>query len=92
MRQHTVIGERILAVAPALRSVGTLVRHSHERYDGHGYPDGLVGEEIPMGARVIAVCDAFDAMTTDRPYQSAVPLTEALAELRRCAGGQFDPV
>ncbi len=92
MRQQTVIGERILAVAPALRSVGTLVRHSHERYDGHGYPDGLVGEEIPMGARVIAVCDAFDAMTTDRPYQSAVPLTEALAELQRCAGGQFDPV
>ena len=91
MRQHTVIGERILAVAPALRSVGTLVRHSHERYDGHGYPDGLVGEEIPMGARIIAVCDAFDAMTSDRPYQGAVSLTEALAELRRCAGGQFDP-
>jgi len=91
MRQHTVIGERILAVAPALRSVGTLVRNSHERYDGHGYPDGLAGDEIPLGARIIAVCDAFDAMTSDRPYQRAVPLTEALAELRRCAGGQFDP-
>jgi diguanylate cyclase (GGDEF)-like protein len=91
IRQHTIIGERILSVAPALRTVGTLVRHSHERWDGHGYPDGLAGEEIPLGARIIAVCDAFDAMTTDRPYQSAVPLEEALAELRNCAGGQFDP-
>jgi HD-GYP domain-containing protein (c-di-GMP phosphodiesterase class II) len=86
-----VIGERILAVSPALRRVGALVRHSHERYDGHGYPDGLAGEEIPLGSRIIAACDAFDAMTTDRPYQPAVPVAEALEELRRCAGGQFDP-
>jgi HD-GYP domain-containing protein (c-di-GMP phosphodiesterase class II) len=92
IRQHTIIGERILAVSPALRRVGLLVRHSHERYDGHGYPDRLVGDEIPLGARIIAACDAFDAMTTDRPYQPAVPVREALAELRRCAGGQFDPM
>jgi diguanylate cyclase (GGDEF)-like protein len=91
IRQHTVIGERILAVSPAMRSVGTLVRHSHERYDGHGYPDKLAGEEIPLGARIIAVCDAFDAMTTNRAYQDAVPFDDALDELRRCAGGQFDP-
>jgi diguanylate cyclase (GGDEF)-like protein len=92
IRQHTIIGERILAVSPALRRVGLLVRHSHERYDGHGYPDRLVGDKIPLGARIIAACDAFDAMTTDRPYQPAVPVHEALAELRRCAGGQFDPM
>ncbi|MEA2473818.1 MAG: hypothetical protein QOE06_1733 [Thermoleophilaceae bacterium] len=91
IKQHTVVGERILAVAPALRKIGKLVRFSHERWDGTGYPDRLAGEEIPLGARIIAVCDAFDAMTTDRPYQPAVPLDEALSELRRCAGSQFDP-
>jgi diguanylate cyclase (GGDEF)-like protein len=91
IRQHTIIGERILAVSPALRQVGLLVRHSHERFDGHGYPDGLVGDEIPVGARIIAACDAFDAMTTDRPYQPAISVRDALSELRRCAGGQFDP-
>jgi two-component system, cell cycle response regulator len=91
IKQHTVVGERILAVAPALRKIGKLVRYSHERWDGTGYPDQLKGEEIPLGARIIAVCDAFDAMTTDRPYQPSVPLDEALDELRRCAGTQFDP-
>ena len=91
IKQHTVVGERILAVAPALRKIGKLVRYSHERWDGTGYPDRLAGDEIPLGARIIAVCDAFDAMTTDRPYQPAVPLDDALAELRRCAGTQFDP-
>ena len=91
IKQHTVVGERILAVAPALRTIGKLVRYSHERWDGTGYPDKLAAEEIPLGARIIAVCDAFDAMTTDRPYQPAVPLDDALDELRRCAGTQFDP-
>jgi diguanylate cyclase (GGDEF)-like protein len=91
IKQHTVVGERILAVAPALRKIGKLVRYSHERWDGTGYPDRLAGDEIPLGARIIAVCDAFDAMTTNRPYQPAVPLDDALAELRRCAGTQFDP-
>jgi diguanylate cyclase (GGDEF)-like protein/putative nucleotidyltransferase with HDIG domain len=91
IRQHTVVGERILSVAPALRPIGRLVRLSHERWDGTGYPDGLEGAEIPLGARIIAVCDAFDAMTTNRPYQAAVSLEDALSELRACAGTQFDP-
>jgi diguanylate cyclase (GGDEF)-like protein len=92
MRQHTVIGERILAAAPSLSRAAQLVRWSHERYDGAGYPDGLRGEEIPLGARIIAVCDAFDAMSSSRPYRPTPMSREgALAELRRCAGGQFDP-
>ena len=68
-----------------------LVRHGHERWDGSGYPDGLAGEEIPLGARIIFACDALDAMTTDRPYRAAMGMEEACAELRRCAGTQFDP-
>ena len=91
MRRHTLVGERILAAAPALVDVAKFVRSSHERWDGDGYPDGLAGEEIPLGARVIAVCDAWDAMVTDRPYRRAMPREEALAELERCAGTQFDP-
>jgi two-component system cell cycle response regulator len=67
------------------------VRASHERWDGAGYPDGLAGAEIPLGARVIAVCDAWDAMVSDRPYRRAMPREEALAELERCAGTQFNP-
>jgi two-component system cell cycle response regulator len=92
MRRHTLVGERILAAAPALLDVAGLVRSSHERYDGKGYPDGLAGESIPLGSRVIGVCDAWDAMTTDRPYRRAIAREEALAELARCAGTQFDPV
>src|SRR5215207_5111021 len=92
MRRHPLIGERILLAAPALRPVARLVRSSHERWDGGGYPDALRGDEIPLGARVVAVCDAFDAMTTERPYRVAVSATEALEELRRCAGSQFDPL
>ena len=91
MRSHTLIGQRILEGAPALRDVAGLVRASHEHFDGTGYPDGLRGEDIPAGARIIAVCDAFDAMTRHRVYQPAVPAEAALAELRRCAGTQFDP-
>jgi two-component system, cell cycle response regulator len=91
MRRHTLVGERILAAAPALVDVARLVRASHERWDGDGYPDGLAGAEIPLGARVIAVCDAWDAMVTDRPYRRAMPREEALAEIERCAGTQFDP-
>jgi diguanylate cyclase (GGDEF)-like protein len=92
MRRHPLIGERILLAAPALRPVARLVRSSHERWDGAGYPDRLRGDEIPLGARVVAVCDAFDAMTTERPYREAVSDAEALAELERCAGTQFDPL
>jgi two-component system, cell cycle response regulator len=92
MRQHTVIGERILAAAPSLSRAAQLVRWSHERYDGGGYPDGLRAEEIPLGARIIAVCDVFDAMSSGRPYRPTPMSREgALSELRRCAGGQFDP-
>ena len=92
MRRHPLIGERILLAAPALRPVARLVRSSHERWDGGGYPDGLSGNEIPLGARVVAVCDAFDAMTTERPYREPIAEEEAVAELRRCGGTQFDPM
>jgi diguanylate cyclase (GGDEF)-like protein len=91
IERHTVIGERIVGAAPALMRVGRLVRSSHERADGTGYPDQMAGDDIPLGARIIGVCDAFDAMVSARPYR-VTPKTdeEALAELRRCAGSQFD--
>jgi diguanylate cyclase (GGDEF)-like protein len=92
MRRHTIIGERILGGAPALATAGRLVRASHERFDGGGYPDGLAGSDIPLGARIIAVCDSFDAMLSNRPYSPPLSADEAVAELRRCAGGQFDPI
>jgi two-component system cell cycle response regulator len=91
MRRHTIIGERIMQAAPALTAAAPLVRSSHESFDGTGYPDRLAGDDIPLGARVIAVCDAYDAMVSDRPYRAALSHAEALAELRRCAGTQFDP-
>ena len=91
MRRHTVIGERILGSAPALTRASKLVRWSHERFDGEGYPDRLAGEDIPLGSRIIAVCDAYDAMVSDRPYRAPLSSVQALAELRRCAGTQFDP-
>jgi two-component system cell cycle response regulator len=91
MRRHTIIGERILLAAPALRSAARLVRATHERWDGRGYPDGLAGENIPLGARVVAACDAYHAMTTERPHRPRRSSSEALAELYRCAGTQFDP-
>jgi HD-GYP domain-containing protein (c-di-GMP phosphodiesterase class II) len=91
MRRHTVVGERILLSAPALRPVARLVRSSHERFDGSGYPDGLAGEDIPLGARIVAVCDAYEAMTSDRPYRPPMSPEEAIAELGACAGSQFDP-
>jgi two-component system cell cycle response regulator len=91
MRQHTIIGDRILGAAPAMRPVAAIVRASHERWNGSGYPDGLAGEAIPLGARIVSVCDAYHAMTTPRPYQPTLEREGALAELRRCAGTQFDP-
>jgi diguanylate cyclase (GGDEF)-like protein len=91
MRQHTVVGHRILSAAPAMRPVARVVRSTHERYDGGGYPDGLAGEAIPLGARIIAVCDAYHAMRSDRPYDAMRDERSALAELRGCAGTQFDP-
>ena len=91
MRRHTVIGEAIVAEAPALRAVSELVRASHERWDGSGYPDGLAGHEIPLGARIVAICDAFSAMQQARPYGDVISEADALDELRRGAGSQFDP-
>jgi diguanylate cyclase (GGDEF)-like protein len=91
IERHTLIGERIIGAAPDMVPVAKLVRSSHERFDGTGYPDGLDGEQIPIGARVLAVCDAYDAMVTDRVYQNRVSPADALCELRRCAGTQFDP-
>jgi diguanylate cyclase (GGDEF)-like protein len=91
IRGHTLIGERIISAAPSLAGAAELVRSHHERYDGSGYPDRLAGEDIPFGAAVIAVCDAFSAMTMERPYSHAIPVADALAELRRCSGSQFHP-
>jgi two-component system, cell cycle response regulator len=91
MKQHTLIGERIIGAAEAMRPVAEVVRSTHERWDGRGYPDGLPGEQIPLAARIIFICDAFDAMTSDRPYRTAATPAEALAEIRRHAGTQFDP-
>jgi PAS domain S-box-containing protein/diguanylate cyclase (GGDEF)-like protein len=91
IKRHTLIGERIVGAAPALACVGQMIRSSHERPDGTGYPDGLSGESIPLGARIVGVADAFDAMTSDRPYARARSAEYAIGELRRCAGSQFDP-
>jgi diguanylate cyclase (GGDEF)-like protein len=91
VRQHTLIGERIIASAAALVPVARLVRSSGERWDGSGYPDSLRGEQIPLGSRVVAVCEAYAAMVSERPYSVAMRPTRALEELRRSAGSQFDP-
>ncbi|HXZ57400.1 MAG TPA: HD-GYP domain-containing protein [Gaiellaceae bacterium] len=93
MERHTIEGERLLLrVGGLLGEIGRVVRSCHERYDGRGYPDGLSGDEIPLLARIVACCDAFDAMTSDRSYRKAMPVAEAIAELRRASGTQFDPV
>lgn len=91
VQRHPLIGERILHAAPALHRVARLIRSSHERFDGAGYPDRLSGSEIPLGARIISVCDAFDAMISNRAYRRARTVEEALEELRQNSGSQFDP-
>ncbi len=91
IRGHVVRGARILAHNPALAPLAPLVRHHHERYDGDGYPAGLARDEIPLGAAIIAVAEAFDTMTVDRPYGEALSRERALAELGRCQGTQFHP-
>jgi HD-GYP domain-containing protein (c-di-GMP phosphodiesterase class II) len=91
MREHSVIGQQMLVRRAELRSIGPLVRATHERWDGTGYPDRLRGPAIPIAARIVAVCDAFDAMTRPRAYSAAMPIGAAMDELRDCAGTQFDP-
>jgi len=92
MKMHTIEGQRMLEkVGSFMREIGRIVRASHERWDGDGYPDGLAGEAIPIEARVVSACDALNAMTTDRSYRSALSVSEAVAELERCSGSQFDP-
>jgi two-component system, cell cycle response regulator len=91
MRTHAEIGQRILAASPSLAHAAKLVRSHHERYDGFGYPDRLAGKDIPLGASIIAVCAAFVAMMKHRPFSDAITVSEAIAEVRRCAGSQFDP-
>jgi putative nucleotidyltransferase with HDIG domain len=91
VKAHPVIGAEFVNRVDGLSLIAQWVKHSHEHYDGSGYPDGLAGEEIPLASRILLVADAFDAMTSDRPYRSALSHEDALAELRRNSGRQFDP-
>ena len=91
MQQHPELGEKILAPIERLAEVRSIVRSCHEHYDGRGYPDGTSGEEIPLESRIILVCDAFHAMTTDRPYRKRLSVEEACRRLREAVGTQFDP-
>ncbi len=91
VEQHPAWGAEMLAKLPELAGVAALVRYEHERWDGNGYPDGLRGEEIPLPSRIVFACDAYHAMTSDRPYRAARASHEALREMRRGAGTQFDP-
>jgi len=87
---HPELGERIIAPIDRLQEVRTIVRHCHERWDGRGYPDGISGEDVPLESRIIFVCDAYHAMTTDRPYRKRLSHPEAVRRLREGAGSQFD--
>ena len=91
VRQHTIVGERILRASPALRSVASIVRSSHENWDGTGYPDGLEGEDIPLASRIIHACNAYVGMIATQPYRAALSSDEALDELARMVGVQLDP-
>jgi len=90
MRKHAAIGGELVGRIEAFAHLAPAVRASHERWDGGGYPDGLAGDAIPLAARIIAACDTYDAIITDRPYRAARPPREACAELRRVAGSQLD--
>jgi putative two-component system response regulator len=91
MRQHPIIGERICEPLATAAMFAPIVRHHHERWDGHGYPDGLRGDAIPIGARIVGLVDAYDAIIHGRPYRAARSLDEALLEIHRHTGSQFDP-
>jgi len=92
MAEHSTIGERIISHIDYLKAIAKIIRWAHERWDGSGYPDKIAGDEIPLASRILLVCDAFHAMTSDRPYRQALPVNQALAELRQNAGSQFDPL
>jgi HD-GYP domain-containing protein (c-di-GMP phosphodiesterase class II) len=91
MRRHATIALRIIDKVEGLRDAATLIKHHHERYDGAGYPDGLAGDQIPLGSRIIAVAEAFDILTSDVPWRDAMPIDSAVKELEACSGRQFDP-
>ncbi len=91
MKEHARLGDRLLQPLPSVAHIRRMVCHHHEMFDGSGYPDRLAGEDIPLGARIIAIADAYDTITSDRTYNKARKPSEALAELTRCAGAQFDP-
>jgi putative nucleotidyltransferase with HDIG domain len=91
MKRHSEEGAKMLAAIEGAQPIAQIMRHHHERYDGKGYPDGLIGVQIPLFSRMLAICDTFDAMTTHRCYRKPVDLRECLLEIRRCAGSQFDP-
>lgn len=92
IKRHPEIGYHILLRVRSLRAVSLIVRHHHERYDGRGYPDGFSGDDIPIGSQIIFLAEAIDAMTSDRPYKQRLILSEALKEIKRCSGSQFDPI
>lgn len=92
MKQHSTIAIRILEKIDGLQGAAPMIKHHHERYDGKGYPDGLIGEDIPVGSRVISVAEAFDILTSDVPWRDAMDQESALRELEACAGTQFDPM
>jgi HD-GYP domain-containing protein (c-di-GMP phosphodiesterase class II) len=91
IKEHPVVGENILKPIIELQQVANVVRHHHERYDGQGYPDGLKSLEIPIGSRIMAVADAYDSITTARPYRNADSHNSAVKEIIKCSGAQFDP-
>ena len=91
MEKHSIIGYEILSKCPPLEEIAVIVRHHHERFDGLGYPDGIAGETIPFGSRIIAVADALDAMTSLRPYRNPIPFETAIEEIVEHSGEQFDP-
>ena len=91
MRMHSLIAVRILEKVEGLKDALPMIRHHHERYDGAGYPDGLAGEGIPIGSRIISVAEAYDILTSDVPWRNAMSKSDAIAEIERCSGTQFDP-
>ncbi len=92
MKRHSTIAIRILEKVDGLQGAAPLIKHHHERYDGKGYPEGLTGDEIPLGSRIISVAEAFDILTSDVPWRDAMDQESALREIEACAGTQFDPI